>query len=305
MFHLQIHLRIQLRIHHGHVARACEVGGTGRWRGTRPLQPRGVAANLHAMHSLDPAQSIDISRRLETWYDRDAGEQLCRALRQRLQPLLDRSFGYHAMQIGPLPGLTLLNGSPINHRIFATGGAHPAASLCCHGDEIPLESDSVDLVIAFHALEFEQHPHGTLREMQRVLRPHGHLAVVGFNPYSLLGISQSLRGFRSDTLWSRHKPVSPHRLMDWLRLLDCKLEAMHYLYPLPIVGNGRLRSAIGRFDAWAMRQQLPGGGIYLAHAIKERAALRPRQQRIAVARAIPGLAVVGSPQAARRRDRAA
>jgi SAM-dependent methyltransferase len=245
-------------------------------------------------------QSSQISGRLEDWYARDSGEALCLSLRQRLQPLLDRSFGYHVLQLGPLPGRSLIDDSPINHRVFISSSDLPAASLRCHADELPIESDSVDMLVAFHALEFEEHPHASLREMHRVLRPHGHLVIIGFNPYSLLGLSQYLRGFRQDSLWQHHKPVSPHRLIDWLHLVDCQLEDMHYLYPLPLFGSGRLRRGIGRFDEWALRHQLPGGGVYLAHAVKHIVAVRPRLRRHRVSRALAGLAVAGRPQAAPR-----
>jgi SAM-dependent methyltransferase len=76
------------------------------------------------------------------------------------------------MQSGPLPGRSLIDDSPINHRIFLAASDQLAASpLRCHADELPLESDSVDMLVAFHALEFEEHPHASLREMHRVLRP--------------------------------------------------------------------------------------------------------------------------------------
>lgn len=248
-------------------------------------------------------QSIEISQLLESWYARDSGEMICAALRQRLQPLLDRSFGYHVAQLGPLPGRSLIDDSPINHRIFVTGADTPGASVRCHGDELPLESDSVDMLLSFHALEFEEHPHASLREMLRVLRPSGHLALIGFNPVSLLGLSQYLRGFRDGSLWQHHTPVSPRRLVDWLHLVNCRLESMHYLYPLPLLGSGRLRAGINRFDEWALRHQVPGGGLYLAHAVKQVAAVRPRLQRQRVQRGIPGLAVAGRPQATPRQPR--
>ena len=251
------------------------------------------------------AQSSDISRRLESWYGRDAGAQLHAALQQRLGPLLDRSFGYHALQLGPLPALDLIADSPINHRIRACAHPHGGTTLRCYGDELPLESDSVDVLVAFHALEFEPRPHASLREMQRVLRPFGHLVVIGFNPHSLLGLGLRLRGLRRDGLWGRHQPVSPGRLVDWLHLVDCELEDLHHLYPIPLLGSGGLRRAIGRFDDWAMRRRLPGGGIYLAHAVKQRTAMRPLRERQLLQPALPRLSLVGSPQAARRRDRAA
>lgn len=241
-------------------------------------------------------QSSEICHRLDEWYTGDSGEALCDALRQRLQPLLDRSFGYHVLQLGPLPGRSLIDDSPINHRVFVSNSDSEASSLRCHADELPIESDSIDMLVAFHALEFEEHPHASLREMHRVLRPHGHLVIIGFNPYSLLGLSQYLRGFRRDSLWQHHQPVSPHRLLDWLHLVECQLEDMHYLYPIPLMGSGRLRRAISGFDEWALRHQLPGGGVYLAHAIKHIAAVRPRLRRYRVSRAFAGLAVGGRPQ---------
>jgi SAM-dependent methyltransferase len=263
------------------------------------LRGAALIATLAAMKSNSEPQSSDIHQRLESWYARDSGEALCAALRERLQPLLDRSFGYHVMQIGPLAARCLIDDSPINHRIYAASHQLGGVSLCCHADELPLESDSVDMLVAFHALEFEEHPHASLREMQRVLRPHGHLVIIGFNPWSLLGLGHYLKGLRGNSLWRRHKPVSPHRLIDWLHLVDCQLEAMHYLYPVPLVGHGALRRHISRFDAWAMRHELPGGGVYIAHAIKEIAAVRPRLRKRAPARALPGLAVAGTPRAAR------
>ena len=276
------------------------------------LRGAAATATLWTVKTNATAQSTDICRRLESWYCRDSGEELSVALRERLRPLLDRSFGYHVMQIGPLPRRSLINDSPINHRIFVANSDDGDVSLRCHADELPLESDSVDMLVAFHALEFEEHPHASLREMHRVLAPHGHLVIIGFNPISVLGISQYLRGFSNGSLWRQHRPVSPHRLIDWLHLVDCQLEAMHYLYPLPLFGSGRVRRAISRFDSWALRHQLPGGGVYMAHAIKQIAAIRPRRRRSSVSSALAGLAVAPRPQATPRqhgrqaaRDRAA
>lgn len=258
-------------------------------------------ATLNAMKTNASLQSSEICRRLERWYASDSGAEIHSALRKRLEPVLDRSFGYHVVQIGPLPGLSLIDHSPINHRIVMANVDSPQVSLRCHADELPLESDSIDTLVAFHGLEFEEHPHASLREMQRVLRPQGHLVIVGFNPWSLLGASQYLRGFARESLWRQHHPVSPRRLLDWLHLVDCQLEDMHYLYPLPLFGTGRLRHSISRFDEWALEHQLPGGGLYVAHAIKHIAAVRPRLRRSRVPTPLAGLAVAGRPQAAPRR----
>lgn len=262
------------------------------------LHAAAALATLVAVKSVANMQSIEISRALESWYSRQSGEELCAAVRERLQPILDLSFGYHILQIGPVPSYSLIAESPINHHIYASAASDRQVSVFCHGDELPLESDSVDMLVAFHALEFDEHPHGSLREMQRVLRPHGHLVIVGFNPFSMLGISQYLRGKRRGSLWhrQRHRPVSLHRLTDWLHLLDCELESTQQLFPIPLVGSGRVRRVLGDLDNWAAGHNLPGGSVYIAHAIKHIPGVRrPRSLRVRARERFIGLSVAGRP----------
>lgn len=270
----------------------------------QPLRRAGALATLTAMKTEAGTQSSEISEALETWYAQHSGEQLCDGFRTRLQPILDLAFGYHILQLGPLTAHNLIAGSPINHHLFASDSSTGRPSLLCHGDELPFESDSIDMVVAVHALDFNERPHGSLREMQRVLRPHGHLVIVGFNPYSLPGLARYLRGLRRDGLWARHRPVSPQRLTDWLHLVHCEIEAVQHLYPLPLAGRGRLRRALETVDSWAMRHRLPGGSVYLAHAIKQIPGIRrPRPVLIRRDARLPGLAVAGSPTPAPRQPR--
>ena len=55
-------------------------------------------------------------------------------------------------------------------------------------DFLPIETNSIDLVLLPHILEFSSNPHQILREVQRVLMPEGHVIVCGFNPRSLWGV---------------------------------------------------------------------------------------------------------------------
>ena len=249
-------------------------------------------------------QSSEISRALESWYARAGGAEMLVDIRDRLQPILDLAFGYHVLQYGPMARHRLIAGSPINHHLIGSDNPLGAPTLLCHGDELPLESDSVDMLVAFHALEFSAHPHACLREMQRVLRPRGHLVIVGFNPHSLAGLVRATRGRRRDSLWARHQPVSAQRLTDWLHLVNCELEAVRHLHHVPLVGSGRLRRAIEAVDRWALRQGLPGGSVYLAHALKQvPGARRPRPLPQAADSRLAGLAVAGRPTPAPRQPR--
>ena len=134
------------------------------------------------------AQFNDILAELETWYDSDRGQYLLQQIKQALQPQLDNAFGYHILQIGPLSGDALFGACRINHRIMACDSGGKGTNLICQAGEIPLESDSVDVVIAHHTLEFVDNPHQVLRELHRILTPQGQLLVLGFNPNSLRGL---------------------------------------------------------------------------------------------------------------------
>ncbi len=226
-------------------------------------------------------QCIDIPRGLESWYAGERGRYLLEQTRLALQPVLEITFGYHLLQIGTGRGQPLFDASPINHRVYCAGQAGDGIGMVCEPDELPLESDSVDAIIAHHCLEFAPNPHQVLREIQRVLTPQGHLLIVGFNPHSLLGIGNRLRGLNRQSLWHRCRPVSESRLTDWLHLLGCEVQGRTRLYSVPPAGGGRIRrwlSSVGGDRPDGLN--LPLGGLYLLHAIKQVSALnRPRRQR--------------------------
>ena len=224
-------------------------------------------------------QFNDILAELESWYGSERGHYLLGQLRATLRPHLENAFGYHMLQIGPVRGQSLFGECRIHHRIQASNRGGAGVGLICEGGEIPLESDSVDVVIAHHSLEFVDNPHQVLREIQRVLTAQGQLLIIGFNPFSLRGAVTALRRVSPKSNWRLHQPVSARRLTDWLHLLGCELQDCHYMYALPAVGGGRIRSGLESMDAWCARHNLPLGGVYLLHAIKTVAAQnRPRSR---------------------------
>ena len=57
--------------------------------------------------------------------------------------------------------------------------------------ELPFATQSLDLVVMPHVLEFSAEPHQVLREVERVLIPEGQVIICGFNPISMWGARQS------------------------------------------------------------------------------------------------------------------
>lgn len=194
--------------------------------------------------------------RLAAWFDGPLGRELREAECERLRRAFATLFGYHLVQVGQLGASCYLEQSRINHRLVLAldGEAALPGTVCCSAGSLPVASDSVDVVVLPHVLEFEEEPHQVLREVERVLIGEGHLVVVGFNPFSLWGLWRLALGWREQPPWSG-RFVSLHRLRDWMRLLGFDLvrcERFFYRPPLRRAGLlGRLRvlEQLGR-RAW-------------------------------------------------------
>ncbi len=229
---------------------------------------------------------------LETWYECENGRYLLAETRAALREPLSLSFGYHILQLGVSRTHCLHDGARINHRIYASSRSGGDVSLVCEGDELPLESDSIDAVVVHHALEFCPRPHHLLREVQRVLTPQGQLFVIGFNPWSLQGVTSRLRGFSRSSLWHNHRFVSESRLTDWLHLLGCEVESCTRLHHLPLFGGARCRARLVAANQWCDGRNLPSGSIYLLHAIKQVNGLhRPQRTLVSARERLIGLTV--------------
>ena len=173
---------------------------------------------------------------LRDWFDSDLGQQLLSAEQILLDRLLPTLFGYHLVQISIDSRLDLGRESPIKHRMRVSPVAELGMSehtLIAKNEELPLEHNSCDVVILHHALDFAQSPHQVLREAARILRPGGHLILLGFNPVSSWGLYRALRWHKNELPWSGHF-ISQHRLRDWLVLLELtEVRALSGYFALP------------------------------------------------------------------------
>jgi len=115
-------------------------------------------------------------------------------------------------------------------------GAHDAQAAAArsvvrvaHFEELPFDSQSIDLIVLPHVLEFAQDPHQVLREVERVLRPEGRLTLSGFNPVSLWGARQILlRGVARPFLPRQGHFIGAPRMRDWLKLLSFEIDGARY-----------------------------------------------------------------------------
>lgn len=219
---------------------------------------------------------------MEEWWDGPVGQ----ALLADEQPLIDQAlsdiYGFHLMQLAVSRKVDLTRASTINHRFAlspALGSPNREVAGLYTGqadlERIPLGSETIDLAVLHHVLEFSQHPHQMLRETARVLIPRGYVVVVGFNPFSWFGLFKQFGLlFTLNAQW-RHHSLRLGRVVDWLRLLDFEpVEVNHGFYRWP-VGHPKVMQGRHWIERMAKRTRLPLGSFYFILARKDVVGMTP------------------------------
>ena len=124
------------------------------------------------------------STQLNHWFNTPLGKRLLQQEVDALQQILPHLFGYHLLQIGNFGEGCLLESSRIMHRFILTTTPPVTHSAFSHVyaavTTLPFASDSLDVVVLPHTLEFEENPHEILREVERILIPEGWVVIFGF-----------------------------------------------------------------------------------------------------------------------------
>src|SRR5258707_3646608 len=128
-------------------------------------------------------------------------------------------FGFRGVQVG-LPEVDFLRQNRIGFRFSLA--LEPGAAVAADPLQLPLASQSVDLVALPHVLEFHPNPHEVLREAERVLMPEGQVVISGFNTASLWRARQLFTSRHAGVPWDA-RFIGLLRLRDWLRVLGFEL----------------------------------------------------------------------------------
>ncbi len=201
---------------------------------------------------------------LHDWFETPLGHYLLEKERAYLDDVTPDIFGFHALQLG-LPAIDLLRESRITHRMRVASDGGP--DLYAKGHELPLATQSIDLVLLPHVLEFTAEPHAILREIDRVMMPEGRLVILGFNPWSLWGLRSAI-GFTRDQYPWRGKFVSLLRVKDWLALLGFDVSAGRLIAYVPPFDSEKWRRRFGFMEPAGDRWWAVGGAVYMLQAIK-------------------------------------
>jgi SAM-dependent methyltransferase len=173
-------------------------------------------------------------------------------------------FGFRAVQIG-LPEVDFLRQNRIPYRFSLA--LEPGAAVAADPLQLPLASQSVDLVVLPHVLEFHHNPHDVLREAERVLMPEGHVVISGFNTASLWRLKQLMAGRDAGSPWDA-KFIGLLRLRDWLRLLGFELNGGKFGCYTPPFRQKKWMDRFAFMEKAGARWWPIAGGLYVVRAVK-------------------------------------
>jgi len=220
------------------------------------------------------------------WYQTELGQTLLAAEKSSLDELLDSMFGYHLVQLGCLGNEDLSSQSRTLHQfIFESVSTSQQVTNFTTGltsfEALAVQSDSTDVVLLPHTLDFESNPHQILREVERILVAEGKVIILGFNPFSLWGLWHKYAEIKqrvSDIqvpLASCGHLISQKRLTDWLQLLGFDIEVVNESFYRPPVQSAGLLEKLEFMEKAGHRIWPMMAGTYQIVAIKRVSTLTP------------------------------
>ena len=205
-----------------------------------------------------------------------AGRYVLEWEQRQIDAVVADIFGYHAMQLG-LPEVNALRENRMPLRFCASDrlleadrlNGHMHVAVVTHFEELPFASQSIDLVVMPHVLEFADEPHQVLREVDRVLVPEGQVVITGFNPASLWGARQSLcRVGAAPYLPRAGQFIRLPRIKDWLKLLSFEVNRGRFGCYVPWVRTDKWLTRWSFLEKVGDRWWPVLGSLYLLTAIK-------------------------------------
>lgn len=182
----------------------------------------------NTMKSNKDSDPTPLSRQLFMgWYNSTTMGQKLRELEASyLLNVLQLTYKQNILQVGFLGSEVCFIGEEFRQNLVVvstvqTGPCPRQRLILAELGWLPVASESIDVLILPHALEFEPDPHGLLQEAERILKPEGQLIIFCLNPWSVRGLFGHLP--RRENFWSKHM-LSCSRLVYWLSLLKFEAE---------------------------------------------------------------------------------
>jgi len=186
-------------------------------------------------------------QQLHKWYQSYLGQAVFNSEKKIINQQLESCFGYSIVQLGDVLSENLIQSTRIKNKYVlqcaANDNVNAETDVVSLLQRLAIKSNTVDVVLLHHCLEFEVYPHEILREVERILVAEGKLIIVLFNPFSLMGLWNFFLRLKAKVT---HKKVSmpveqtwisPMRLDDWLALLGFDSQKVGSVFFRPPINN--------------------------------------------------------------------
>jgi SAM-dependent methyltransferase len=198
---------------------------------------------------------------LNDFYKTSLGISFLKIEKKFIDDSIDDVFGFFAIQVGA-HSHDFLNSNRIKNKFVVDKFSN---DIIAESHSLPFESDSIDLLVAPHILDFSIYPQECLREIVRVLKPGGHLVLTLFNYYSLFSFFKLLNSNYYKVLNNKN---TLSRIKDWLNLLNVNIVLSKLdFYNLPVENNNLINKFV--FLEHVGKRWLPfTGSIIMMHGVK-------------------------------------
>jgi SAM-dependent methyltransferase len=215
---------------------------------------------------LQPPEKSTLAR----WFETPRGAYVLDWVLGQFDSAVEDIFGFNALQVG-LPEIDFLRANRMPLRMRA--GLERGCEVRADPRQLPFATQSLDLVLLPHVLEFSDQPHEILREAERVLMPEGQIVIAGFNPVSLWGLKRALSRRSTQHPWCGDF-IGLLRLRDWLKLLGFELNGGRFGRYAPPFGQAKWLQRFAFMEKAGDRWWPIAGGVYVVRAKKRVNAMR-------------------------------
>jgi len=153
-------------------------------------------------------QASELLRQLNAWWSSTLGQLVIQVETEKLIKVFPGIFGYHIVLFGIVAQFKMIEYSVIPYQTVINPFHKDdgfSKTITGRWDVLPFASDSVDLVVLPHTLDFSEDATTVIQEACRVLIPEGRLLLFGFNPFSLWRFNSYLSQAKRE---NKTKPAS-------------------------------------------------------------------------------------------------
>lgn len=197
---------------------------------------------------------------LNEWFQSSLGLSIAHEFTRQLHPIFDCLKGATLLQLGNCAENPWLDTLDFKSKwIAAPFNIEKKVNVICSLNQIPLNRNSIDCVLAPLTIEPFSNYLNIVDEIDRILKPMGYVVFLSINPWSLWGWAMKWRLVHcfSDHSVKMHTPFHLNRVMTQRGYRQCSLN--HFYYIPPVTNQALLKKLVFFNEVGKMLWPFPSG----------------------------------------------